>query len=168
MQLLLDLSHRAADALVAGRQKAHQRQQQQAGIHARRAIGLDEAAALGVHALGADVVVNRVAPACANARCSRLSLGLRAAGAVERHPGHHLGMDEMLRRAADFPDAFIRLAPDLFQMRQEGLADLGPARRAAAGRPCAPGPSHRPVRHKYRAAAAVAAALPMRTGREFS
>ena len=59
------------------------------------------------------------------------------AGAVERHPGHHFGMDEMLRRAPDFPDAFVGLAPDFFQMLRKSLADLAAAwrgRQAALAR----------------------------------
>ena len=38
-------------------------------------------------------------------------------------------MDEMLRRAANFPDALIRPAPAFFQMLQKGLADFVALRR---------------------------------------
>ena len=38
-------------------------------------------------------------------------------------------MDELLRRAPDFPDAFVGQAPDLLQMLEESFADF-----AAAGR----------------------------------
>src|ERR1700753_2044560 len=35
---------------------------------------------------------------------------------VERHPGHHFGIREMLTSPTGFPNAFVRLLPDFFQM----------------------------------------------------
>src|SRR5215207_10791967 len=32
---------------------------------------------------------------------------------VERHPGHHLRVDEVARLAADLPDALVRLGPEI-------------------------------------------------------
>ena len=43
--------------------------------------------------------------------------GLRALDrAIEGDPGHDLGIGEMLRRPAHFPDALIGLAPDILEM----------------------------------------------------
>ena len=76
-------------------------------------------------------------------------------------------MDELLRRAPDLPDAFVRLAPDLFQMRRKTRADFA---ARAGGRQAAVA---RLGHHIGQLAIDIelqllAAALPMRTGREFS
>src|SRR5207237_8418019 len=47
-----------------------------------------------------------------------------AHGAIERDPRHHLRMDEVLRLAADLPDALVRLAPDPFEVVEEHLLQL--------------------------------------------
>src|SRR5262245_59021915 len=47
--------------------------------------------------------------------------------AVEGNPRHHLGMGEMLRWAADLPDALVRLIPDTSEMLKDGVADGGAA-----------------------------------------
>src|SRR6185437_8208626 len=58
-----------------------------------------------------------------------------AGRSVERHPGHHLGMDELSWLAAYLPDSFIGTAPDFFQMLEKNLADFGPARRGRQSGP---------------------------------
>src|SRR5215207_3425253 len=40
---------------------------------------------------------------------------------IERHPGHYLGIGEMLPRPAHLPDTFIRLAPDSLEILQQRL-----------------------------------------------
>ena len=40
-------------------------------------------------------------------------------GAIHRDPRHHLRMGELPSRAADFPDAFVRLLPIGFEEVQE-------------------------------------------------
>ena len=44
-------------------------------------------------------------------------------GPVEGNPCHYLGMCEVLRRPAHFPNALVRSAPDPRQVTEKGAAD---------------------------------------------
>ena len=44
-------------------------------------------------------------------------------GAIHRDPGHHLGVGEVPRRAAHFPDAAIRFVPVRFEELDERMLD---------------------------------------------
>src|SRR5690606_1801727 len=44
--------------------------------------------------------------------------------AIECDPGHDLGIGEVLTPAADLPNPFIRLAPDLREMIEKGLLQI--------------------------------------------
>ena len=113
---LLDRLHRADDARVGRRQKADERQQQQARIERLRPVGLNKAAELGIERLAADVLVDLVAhPPPALERVSRQppSCSQILDRPVEGDPRHDLGMREMLRRSAHLPNALVGLIPDL-------------------------------------------------------
>ena len=74
--------------------------------------GLHERAGLGIDALGVDELpdlVSRGAPGF-DVALATILLG-QFDDAIERHPGHHLRIDEMPGLAADLPDSLIGLAP---------------------------------------------------------
>jgi len=60
--------------------------------------------------------------------------------AVDRHPGHHLGVGELLPRAAHLPDPLVGVVPQSLDRMEQGLAH----RPAAFGRrqPLEPGEDH--------------------------
>ena len=94
----------AHDARVVGRQETGGGDQQQAAVEPLRAVGLHEAAQLGVVAVGADVVVDlprHRAPALDRSFQAELFGELDAA--IEGHPGHHLAEGEVARRARGSP-----------------------------------------------------------------
>ncbi len=103
----------ADNARVVRRQEADQRQQQQARVQDVAVQRLGERAEL--------LAVSTLADALENFRSHRapivqrggqtVFLG-RANGTIDRGPCHGFGIGELLRAAADFPDAFVRLAPD--------------------------------------------------------
>src|SRR6185312_7591081 len=97
--------------------ETHQRYEQQACIQGFRAIGLHEAAELGIVGLGAYVGVDGVGNlAPMRGRPLVAELLNKFHGAVESDPDHDLGMGEMLARPAYFPQAFVGLAPDALEM----------------------------------------------------
>ena len=55
--------------------------------------------------------------------------------AVERDPGHHLGVGEVPRPAAHLPDALVRLAPDRLEVLERARAATPSLRRCAASPP---------------------------------
>src|SRR5215831_6587332 len=117
-QPVLDRSKRSLDARVLRGKKTNDRDQQQAGIKSFRAVGLDKAAELAVEPalahFGMDFVGDVVPPRRWFAElCSILGR------AIEGNPGHHLGVDEVLRSAAYLPNAFVGLSPCRRQMVQD-------------------------------------------------
>ena len=97
-----------------------------------RVIALHKSAERGIEAEPADVVVNgsaQLAPALD--RPFHLELLDALDRAVERHPGHDLGIGEALAIAAHFPNAVVRLLPDMFQMIEQRALQL-PALGAGA------------------------------------
>src|SRR6516162_1215766 len=116
----LDCADGADDAWVSRRQKADQRQQQQASVERFRSVSLNKAAEVGVERLVTDVLVDPVtylSPARQRA-AGTATLLEHFDHPIERHPHHHLRMSEVLRRTAHLPDAFVRLIPNLGQMSQ--------------------------------------------------
>src|SRR4029079_94560 len=116
---------RAADARIATGQEADERQQQQARVELLGAVRLRERAELGVEAVLADVPVDLVTE-CPPAvdRPFEVVLLDRPHGAVERDPGHHLGVDEMAALPADLPDSVVRLAPRLREVVEHAELQL--------------------------------------------
>src|SRR6185312_17168624 len=108
---LFDLSHGRLDTLVRGGKKTNQRQKQQRRIQILAAVMLHEIVPLGIHTVLADVAMNAPRHA-APMRPLRRRYSRRTRSTIESHPGHHLGMHEMLPRAAYLPDTLVRQAPD--------------------------------------------------------
>src|SRR5258706_15490334 len=46
--------------------------------------------------------------------------------AIERHPGHHLGVGELTSRAAYLPNSVIGLTPYFFQMLKQRPLEINP------------------------------------------
>ena len=97
---------RAEHARIRGRQEAHRRQQQDAGIEHLRAIGFDEAFSSRSKPFSQTSrwMVSRNAPPLIERRLEAERLGALDA-AVERDPCHHLRRYVMLAVAAALPDA---------------------------------------------------------------
>jgi hypothetical protein len=136
-KLVGDREDGGADALVAGREESHQRDQQCRGVQCGGSVALHEhapaidpaGADLGVHLLGG------LAPAGAAFGVAAGGRELRAP--VRRHPAHDLGRGEVLRFPPDLPYPAVRLLP----VRQRGVDELddpAPAGRAHL-RPLMPG-----------------------------
>lgn len=82
---------------------------------------MSECADARIERLLANLVVNRLPyrfPAIDRAFDCELLAQLD--GAIERDPGHDFGIREVLAPTPDFPDAFIRLAPYLGEVIEEG------------------------------------------------
>jgi hypothetical protein len=120
---LLNCFESSANPWVIGRKKTDERNQKQARIQALRAEGLHEAIDLPVEPALTNFRVNLIGdPSPFSPRLMK-RLGLYGARrAVERDPRHHLGMHEVLSLATHFPNAFVRLPPDL----SEVIEDDGP------------------------------------------
>src|SRR6185503_19105451 len=81
-----------------------------------RSIVLSERIAGDAEAFAADLLVHRsarLAPLIDGTIETEAFDGLD--GAVEGHPRHHLGMDEVAARPSHFPDAFVRLRPGVVE-----------------------------------------------------
>ena len=104
---LLDRRDRAANTLVAGGKEPDERHEQQARVDSVRAVRLHERCrARGSNAFSQTsswMLLAKGAPAVE--RPIEMTLLGAVDGAIERDPGHDLGMGEVLRRAAHFPDA---------------------------------------------------------------
>ena len=85
------------------------------------AVGEDKAVLVFIECLGADLGVNIVpeGPPFFDGSVGVELFG-KQDGSVEGYPGHHLGVGELLGFAAGFPDAFVGLLPDGFEMLKEG------------------------------------------------
>jgi hypothetical protein len=121
------------DALVVGRQEAHQRREQQRGVEPVGAVVLGEHAAL-VEAVRQHVGVDLVGDLLPRRRLVLLAAHPRQARpAVAGHPAHDLRRGEVLGLAAHLPDAAVGLAPV-----QDRLLDLvAQDRPEAVGQPVA-------------------------------
>src|SRR5262249_48979450 len=89
------------------------------------AVALHEGAERRIEAGAADVVVNgapQFAPALDRSFHLEPLDGFHRA--IERHPGHDLGIGETLAAAAHFPDAVVRFLPDAFQMIEQRALQL--------------------------------------------
>src|SRR5262245_10089912 len=109
-QVLLDGRQRPEDARVGRRQEPDQWDVEQARVEGLRAVGLHERVQFGVETELAHLAVNggpSLAPVVDRALTPE-DLD-RLHGPVEGEPGHDLGMDELLSRAADLPDPLVRL-----------------------------------------------------------
>ena len=107
-------------ARIGGGKKTDQRHEQQGGVELLRAVGLHEGVLLFVEGLGADFGVDGVAerlPLFDGAFVTEL-FGEQN-GAIEGDPGHHLGIGEVLRAAAGFPDALVGVLPDGLEVFEE-------------------------------------------------
>ncbi len=125
------------DRIVRGHE-AHLGQQQQAGVEVRVLIGALEDPPRGVDAIGHDVGLDPVAQHAPVLDRPLAAEVLDAAdGAVHHHPGHHLGIGEVLAPCPHLPDALVRLVPHLRdvadhrQLQRPALA-VGAAGRLAA------------------------------------
>jgi hypothetical protein len=99
------------DPLIVRRQEPQQRHQQQRGVQRRGLVVLAEHAAV-VDRVGADVGVDFVRGLAPGAgQVLILAQRGQPRAAVGGDPAHHLGGGEVLRLAADLPDAPVRLAP---------------------------------------------------------
>jgi hypothetical protein len=93
--------------------EADGRERQVRRVERARAVGLREGAELRVVALAQHLRADVVAlgpPALEVLVVEPVEVGERDRP-VERHPAHDLGVDEVLRIAADLPDALVGLAP---------------------------------------------------------
>src|SRR5579863_2308740 len=107
------------------RQETDQGDEKRAGIELFGAVALRECAKLGVEAVAADVAVNGIAqrpPALDRTVHLETLDGLDRT--VEGHPGHHLGIGEMLLIAAHLPDAVIGLLPDGLKMVEQPFLEV--------------------------------------------
>src|SRR5690606_1839257 len=97
---------------------------QQTSVQCPSAVMLDEGIALSVVAFLADFIADLIGdPSAVLCEAAPIAHGGGHHGyTIERHPSHDLGMNEMLPRRTDLPDAFVRVPPCLFQ---EGNYDLG-------------------------------------------
>ncbi len=134
-QLALDLLDRSHEDRIVGRHEADLGQEQQAGVEIGIVIGALEDAALGVDALGHDVGADGLAQGAPVFQRALIAEVLNAADrAVQHHPGHHLGIGEVLRPRAHLPDALVRLVPDLRDMADHRLLQRPALAVGAAGR----------------------------------
>src|SRR6185437_12012954 len=108
------------DALVFGRQKADERNAQERGIERLAVKGLNEDAALVVHAARADLAMDLVAERAPPVYRSFQPMALGGFdGAIEGDPRHHGRMSMALFLAAAFPDAGIRQLPMRLEVLEE-------------------------------------------------
>ena len=142
-ELALDRLHRADDALVVRRQEADDGDHQRRRVQPARAVGLGERAALGVEPALAHLAVDpraQLAPAVGGPVLHREALD-GADRAVERDPGHDLGVDEVAALAADLPDPLVRLVPRALEEVEE--RELQPPGRLLGGQPALAPLEHR-------------------------
>ena len=139
-QLALDGLDGAAHARIVGRQEAHLRNQEQAGVQMRRAVRLHERVASRVEARAQTCAW--IASRTFRQRSTGPSSPKRSAvldRAVERHPRHHLGVSEVAPRPAHLPDALVGLLPVRFQEFEQGPLDPPRVRLRLQARARAPG-----------------------------
>ena len=130
------------DPLVVRRQEADDRDHQRRRVEPARAVGLGEAAALGVEAALADLTVDAVAQLAPAVHRPVVVEALHGPhGAVEGHPGHDLGVDEVAPLAADLPDPLVGLLPGLLEEGEE--RELEPPRRRLGRQPALARLQHR-------------------------
>ncbi len=92
------------------------------GVQVLGAVGLGEGVARRVEALGADLMVDRGPQLDQGGQVHVEGTDFRQAdGAVDRDPGHHLGVDEVPACPADLPDSLVGLLPALRQVLDEAL-----------------------------------------------
>src|SRR4051812_15228173 len=137
-QALFDRLDRAEQTRIVQRQKSQLGHLQQARVEKLRAVRLHEAVALRVVTTLADLRMNlraQLAPVLERT-LEAVRLGILDA-AIECDPRHDLRMREVLRRAANLPDAAIRLVPDLLQvLEQLTLQRPGSCRLLDAAQTC--------------------------------
>src|SRR5438105_4707084 len=117
---LLDGGDGAADACIISREESDAGQQQQARVELLRPVGLHETSELLVEPVGANLGTNlrsNIAPSVDRPVKRELLSALDCT--VECDPCHHLRIGEVLSVAANLPDAFIRFAPYVLEMRKE-------------------------------------------------
>ena len=104
-----------------GGQEADARDQQQAGVKRGRPVGLGEGVALGVERVRDHVVMDLVAePLPPHHRAGQAVAAYRSRHPVGRHPGHDLGVGEVLPVAAHLPQAVVRFSPGRFEVIHQG------------------------------------------------
>ena len=115
----LDRVDRADDAGVVAGQEADDRHHQHGGVEPLGAVRLGERVELGVEALVADLRrgSRRGSSATGPTGPSRPNSSTLRDGAVEREPGHHLRVGEVLARSAHLPDALVGMAPQALERR---------------------------------------------------
>ncbi|MBA9050440.1 hypothetical protein BJ996_007171 [Streptomyces phaeogriseichromatogenes] len=114
--------HRAEDARLVGRWEAGARDEQRGSVQFLRAVGPCEGVAHRGEALVTNLPVDRRPQFDQrdHVQVERAGFG-QADGAVDRHPGHHLGVDEVPTGPADLPDALVGLLPAPRQALDEPL-----------------------------------------------
>src|SRR5262245_16156344 len=134
-EMTLDHLQRRLHTSVVWRQEADEWNKQRAGVEVARSVTLHESSELAVVALLADLRVDRIAQ-LAPALDGTLDLKAFDAldGAVERHPGHDLGVRELPPTAANLPKSLVGLLPNRFQMFDQLVLQVpfGALRRQAA------------------------------------
>jgi hypothetical protein len=97
---------------VRSGQEAHARDQQQAGVERGGAVGLGEGVAPGVERAGHHVAMDPVAELFPGpGRAGQAVPADRPGHPVGCHPGHDLGVGEVLPAAAYLPQSVVRFAP---------------------------------------------------------
>ena len=121
------------DALVVRRQEAHERREQQRGVQRIGAVVLHEHAArvdAVLEHVGVDLVRRRLP---AGEPLAVVAQQREPRAAIRRDPAHDLRRREVLRLAADLPDAAVGLAP----VRQRLLDLVADERPHALAQPVA-------------------------------
>src|SRR5262249_2040678 len=132
---------------------------EQARVELLASVILHEASARRVIALPADFLVNAVPEPLPAGGISRQAVRLDVLHrAIRRDPRHDLGVREVTLRAADLPDAFVRLAPRSLEEFEELLLER--PRHAVTLDPDATRLLHR-VPHRRRTLPAAAGRPPL-------
>src|SRR5690606_41993565 len=109
-------TRRSSDLRVVGGEEPELRNQQQTRVELFRTVRLHEGVARRIERLLAHFVVDALAKRFPAFERRREAVLLRVFDrAVERDPSHDLRMREMLRGAADLPNAVVRSLPNPLQ-----------------------------------------------------
>src|SRR5581483_7895871 len=119
-QMLFNGRHGSQYTRVVSRKEADQRQHQKTCVEFLTAVKLHKRIQFFAEAETAHFFLNIVSqfdPALKRTFFAKFLNGPDCS--IDRDPGHHFGFDEMPRFASDFPHAFVRFGPKLFQPRDK-------------------------------------------------